>query len=170
MLWLAVFLLAAVGCSDHWLAWGNPETRFGQANLWAYEVDGGNGGVLLGLECRADYPDDPSVVFEILGGTRYAGDVAVTLVWDDQRAIQQAWKGKRRYTIATENQTLESYWVYLSGTSSRMAFLSTLTHSEHLAVELTDSAVAGDVVRAEFKTKGAGRVLERLAEYCRGEG
>ena len=109
MIWLAVFLLAEVGCSDQWLVWGNGESRTGTANLFAYEDEDDRGGVILGLDCRSEYPNDPGVAFEVFGTKRFASNVTIGLSWDSQEAVHQEWESEHRFTTTTNNGTSSTY-------------------------------------------------------------
>lgn len=167
---LAAFLLTAVGCSNQWLVWGNHEGRTGNANLFAYEDQDDRGGVILGLDCRSGYANDPGMAFEVFGTKRFTSNVAVVLSWHGQEAVWQEWKSDHRFTTATGNGASSTYWIYPPDTDTRVSFLAALTRSEHLAVELSDShGNHGDVVRAKFETRGAGRTMEELSEFCSGK-
>lgn len=168
-LWMAAVLLMVSGCSNHWSLWGNPDYGgygYGEARLHRYDSEFGAGTFALGLECRGDYANDPSVVFFVTGAPNFSGNAMVVLAWDDQEPANQTWKVKYGLTAAFAASP-DWYWVYPPNPESRRSFLARLVRSEHLSVEIAGPfSDYVQVPRGQFKTTGTSRVLDDLAKYC----
>lgn len=156
-------LLAAIGCAEPFYVWGNPSVHRGEGSTFPVSREPHDVNVRLRFACEFDYRYDPSVWFEVTGRKRLAGQIAVTLAWDDRSAEIQYWTGEQQPPLADTPR----HWVYPAGQPvTRAEFFSALASSDRLYVELDGPLRAGDVVHAEFDTRKATDALDELAELC----